>query len=106
MPASIHVDFNDFESDGRLTALAAHADGPVAVGDSVIARDADRNFCLAEVVARRDDVLFLELDWSTWNRVRTVIYAGLHELTAPDPFADQPTGLDPHGFPDTKVAVG
>jgi hypothetical protein len=111
---SIHVDFNDFDEAGRLTALADDAHGPVIPGQAVILRDGDGNQCQADVVGvTASGVVFCEIRWNTWNKVNTLLDALKQladEATAfkPDlPFAPRPSGLDPKRLPmKHKVFTG
>jgi len=97
----IAVDFNDFEPDGRLTALVDDADGPILLGDRVVLGDSDGNRCQAAVDEIQDNgVVFLEMDWSSWNRVNTLLdvlseaVAAVRGFRPDEPFDPTPTGLD------------
>lgn len=66
----IWVDFNDRELDGSVPAMARNANGPVAVGDQIVAFDDDGNTCRAVIVDSYDGFLSLAVSWGTFTQSR------------------------------------
>lgn len=60
-PRSIWVDFNDADSQGRVTTLSEFGPDDLAVGESLLAYGDDLTRP-AEVLAISDDVVTLRLD--------------------------------------------
>jgi hypothetical protein len=67
-PTTLHVDFNDFNEDGRLTVLLRPVLGHAlpAVGDVVELRDSDGNSCQGRIDQGEGRIAYVVVDWDTW----------------------------------------
>lgn len=63
----IEVDFNALDAEGHVRARLSRSNGPVMVGDEVLAYDPDGYESLATVLAVDTDRLLLELIEGTWQ---------------------------------------
>ncbi len=113
MATTIGVDFNDVETDGRMTCLSEYAEESVHTGDVVILRDGDGNVTKGHVLSLVNDLVEIDVDWGSWNKVNTLLDA-LEALSAAargeavsldHMFEARPTGLSPKDAPEPKVKI-
>jgi hypothetical protein len=65
---TLHVDFNDFDDDGRLEALARPGlERSLQVGEEVELRDGDGNSCQGHIERIDGRIAYVSLDWDTWT---------------------------------------
>jgi hypothetical protein len=110
MTTKINVDFNSVQPDGRVHALTSHAEGVVLAGALVILADGDGNVVQARVLSILNDLVTLEVDWATWNRVNTLFDSldvlieriGGASASLNDLFEPSPSGYD---LPERKVEI-
>lgn len=96
-----------------MAVLAAHADGPLHSGMTVILREGDESVVQARVVKIVNGLASLDVNWKSWNHVNTLMDAleasleAVRQTTATldHLFERRPTGYDPDDLPEQKVEI-